>query len=234
MTELSLVIPVYNEENNIEGLVRTCQEYFGRTGLRYEIILVDDGSTDGSADRIRSVLSDRVRKVTLNKNTGKGAAVRSGILTAEGEYLFFTDSDLAYGLEVIPEMANLLKEGADLVLGSRALASGSYGDYPLIRRVASHIYSGIITAFSGVDYDTQCGVKGFRKDSAVRIFRDLHTDGYAFDLEVILLAEKEGMTISQYPVTIINQGDSRVNVLTSSLSMLRDMVRIRKRIRSME
>lgn len=233
MTELSLVIPVYNEENHIDNLLRSCSEYFDRTGRSYELILVDDGSTDASAEKIRGCLSEKIRMVTLNKNTGKGAAVRAGILAARGESVFFTDSDLAYGLEVLPGMTALLKEGADLVLGSRALAEDGYGDYPLLRRVASYLFSWITTVFSGVTCDSQCGIKGFRRESALKLFKNLHTEGYAFDLEVILLAEKEGMRLAEYPVTIINQGDSRINVLTSSVSMLWDMVCIRRRVRKM-
>ena len=234
MTELSLVIPVYNEEKVIDGLISTCTDFFEHSGLSYEIILVDDGSEDASAKIIREHLSERIRMVSFEKNAGKGAAVRSGILASRGEFVFFTDSDLAYGLDVIPKMLVLLEQGADLVLGSRSLAEGGYGDYPLIRRLASHIYSGIITRFSGMDYDTQCGIKGFRRESAVKVFENVRTEGYAFDLEVILLAKKKEMIIAQYPVTIVNQGDSRIGMLGNSVSMLRDMVRIRRRVRKTE
>lgn len=233
MIELSLVIPVYNEENKIKQLIETCEDFFDRTGCRYELILVDDGSDDHSPEVIRGLLSGKVRAVLLEQNSGKGCAVRKGILASRGQKVFYTDFDLAYGLEVIPEMLKLLQDGADLVLGSRRLEPGAYGDYPLIRTAASHVYSGIITAVSGVDYDTQCGIKGFRRKCAMRLFQKVQTDGYAFDLEVIMLAEKDGMDIRQYPVTIINQGDSSVNLLRSSFSMLRDMVRIRKRMRSL-
>ena len=234
MIDLSLVIPVYNGEKIIGPLVESCIERFNRTGFRYEIILVDDGSDDASADEIRRRLSENVRMVTLPRNRGKGCAVRRGILESRGANVFYTDSDLAYGLDVVLDMTESLENGADLVLGSRKLAVDGYGDYPMIRTVASHIYSGIITVFSGVAYDTQCGIKGFRRESALKIFDRVRTDGYAFDLEVILLAEREHMKIVEHPVMIINQGESSVNVLSSSISMLRDMRRIKKRIRSME
>ncbi len=232
MVDLSLVIPVYNEEKLIKKLIEDCCEFFDRAGVNYELLLVDDGSTDASAERIREKISEKVRLVRLDSNRGKGFAVRRGVLEARGEKIFYTDSDLAYGLDVILEMAGKLELGADLILGSRALAEGGYGEYPLIRTIASHIYSGIITAFSGAAYDTQCGVKGFRKDCARRIFEEVRTDGYAFDLEVILLAEKEGMKIEEHPVIIVNQGESQVALLQSSVTMLRDIIRIRKRMRS--
>ena len=233
MIELSIVIPVYNEEKNIGRLIGECQTYFDRTGRSYELILVDDGSEDRSSEKIRELCSEKVHLVTLDRNRGKGCAVRRGVLASRGRMVFYTDSDLAYGLDVILKMAEILEDGADLILGSRNLQSGGYGDYPFIRTLASRIYSWIITMVSGADYDTQCGIKGFRKDCAARLFEQVQTEGYAFDLEVILLAEKAGMTIREYPVTILQQGDSSVNLLRSSASMLRDVTRIRKRISRM-
>ncbi|MBR2735702.1 MAG: glycosyltransferase [Firmicutes bacterium] len=231
MVDLSLVIPVYNEEELIDGLIRDCCGHFEEAGMSYELLLVDDGSTDESAERIRERLSEKVRLVRLDRNRGKGSAVRRGILAAQGRKIFYTDSDLAYGLDIILEMADRLDLGADLILGSRILADGGYGDYPFIRTIASRFYSWIITVASGIACDTQCGIKGFRRECAFRIFEKVETEGYAFDLEVILLAEKEGMKIEEYPVVIINQGESQVDLLRSSLTMLRDMIRIRKRLR---
>lgn len=228
---LSLVVPVFNEEELVEPLIQSCISYFYEKGIRFELLLVDDGSSDGSAECVQRYLSESVRLISMDRNRGKGAAVRKGMLEAKGCYLFYTDADLAYGLERIPEMMALLEKNADLVLGSRTLSKGGYGAYPVMRTMLSKVYSLVITAGSGVGYDTQCGLKGFRSDCAQQIFSQVRTEGYAFDLEVILLAERDDMKICQHPVTILHQGKTKIRFLRSSLTMLRDVRRIRKRLR---
>ena len=146
--------------------------------------------------------------------------------------MVYTDADLAYGLEAVGEMIDLLRETeADLAIGSRRLHPEGYADYPLIRLLASRVFGLVTGLLAGFRYDTQCGIKAFTADSALEIFTRCETDGFAFDFEAMLLAKALKLRVSQLPVTIINHRDSKVNVWKDSVKMFGDIVRIRKGVR---
>ena len=229
--KLSLVIPAYNESAIIEATLRTVTARLADIDPEYELIVVDDGSTDGMADLVRPFESEHVRALGYRPNRGKGCAVRTGMLAARGEYVFHTDADLAYGLENIPDMLSKFEEtGADLVVGSRKLNGDGYRDYPPLRLMASKCFSLLTRMVAGMNYDTQCGIKGFTRDAARAIFSKCTTDGFAFDFEVLLRAKRMGLRVEQEAVTIFNHRDSKVNVLRDSLRMYRDMLRIRRQV----
>ncbi|MDD7409128.1 MAG: glycosyltransferase [Anaerovoracaceae bacterium] len=230
--KLSLVIPVYNEEKKLAGTLRTCCGELEKSFDDYEIIIVNDGSDDRSADIVKELAFPKVRMISYRKNRGKGYAVRRGVLASSGDIIFYTDADLAYGTEVIKPMADMLLEcGADIVIGSRKEASGGYGDYPFVRRTASRVYSGLVKRFSGLDYDTQCGIKCFRKDAGRLVFALITTKNYAFDTEAVMLAEKLKLKIEEYPVKIIEHSGSHINLVKDSAVMLRDMMKIKNRMK---
>lgn len=228
---LSLVIPAYNESGIIADTLRTVTARLERMDPDYELILVDDGSTDGMEELARPFENSHVRLEGYRPNRGKGCAVRTGMLAAAGEYVFYTDADLAYGLENIPDMLEKLRAtGADLVIGSRKLSGDGYRDYPPLRLLASKCFSFLTRLISGLPYDTQCGIKGFRREAARTIFSGCATDGFAFDFEVLLRARRLGMRIEQEAVSVVNHRDSKINVLRDSLRMFRDVLRIRRRV----
>lgn len=230
--KLSLVIPAYNEKDIIEGTVKTALARLTAMSPDCELIVVDDGSTDGTPHLLRAIKDTRVRLVEYSPNRGKGAAVRAGMLAAAGDYVFCTDADLAYGLENIPSMLTKLEEtGCDLVIGSRRLNGQGYKDYPLLRLITSKGFALIVRVLSGLPYDTQCGIKGYRREAAQALFSRCATDGFAFDFEVLLRAQKAGMAVEQEAVTIVNHRDSKVNLLRDSVRMFRDLLRIRARVR---
>lgn len=230
--KLSLVIPAYNERDIIESTVKTTLARLEAMSLDCELVVVDDGSTDGTPDLLRAIADTRLRLVEYAPNRGKGAAVRAGMLAAAGDYIFCTDADLAYGLENIPSMlAKLENTGCDLVIGSRRLNGQGYKDYPLLRLITSKGFALIVRVLSGLPYDTQCGIKGYRREAAQALFSRCATDGFAFDFEVLLRAQKAGMAVEQEAVTIVNHRDSKVNLLRDSARMFRDLLRIRARVR---
>ncbi|MDD6254874.1 MAG: glycosyltransferase [Eubacteriales bacterium] len=230
--KLSLVIPVYNEENKIADTLAECCSELDKSFDDYEIIIVNDGSSDRSADKVKQLAYPKVKMISYKKNRGKGYAVRRGVLVSSGDVICYTDADLAYGADIIKPMTDALEScGADLVIGSRKDTEDGYGGYPPLRKAASRVYSDMVRLASGVSYDTQCGIKCFRKDIGRLLFALMKTDTYAFDTEVIMIAEKMNLKIKEYPVKIMNHSDSHVNIVRDSAVMLKDMLRIRHRIK---
>ena len=225
--KISLVIPVYNESRIISDTIEAARSYLAGTCEDYELVIVDDGSTDGTGDIAAN--HENVRLVGYNQNKGKGYAVKTGMLAAQGDFVFYTDADLAYGLEVIGAALDLFDEtGADIVIGSRKLEADGYSDYTLLRRIASKCFSFAAKLCSKMDYDTQCGFKGFRKAASDAVFTRCSTDGWAFDFEVMMYADKLGHTVRQMPVRIINHRESKVRMVRDSIKMLRDILAIRR------
>ena len=237
--KISLCIPMYNEAKIAADTARTLWDAMAENRRRYgwdfEILFVDDGSLDDCARRVRDVAAEgkgEIRVVGYEKNRGKGAAVREAVLASDGDIVIYTDCDLAYGTDVIAEATLRYESGVDAVIGSRRLNGGGYEGYTLLRKIASAVYFGVLKTVGGFDLsDSQCGFKSFRGNLARKIFGKCQTNGFAFDFEVLLLAEKLGASITEMPVTIINHRASTVHVVRDSLRMVRDLLRIKKRVR---
>ena len=235
--EISVCIPMYNECVRIADTARELSEYMAKKFSDYEILFSDDGSTDGCADIVRSLELPCVRVVGYRNNRGKGCAVRTAFLEAHGEFVMFTDADLAYGTEVIRRAYDerLAHPEAGLVIGSRNLDKDGYSGYTFLRRVASKAYIFLLGIVGGFRLsDSQCGCKGFTHDAVQKIFPRCEVDGFAFDFEAILWAGKLGIGIVEMPVKVINHGTSKVHVLRDSLKMLKDLHRMKKRISKAE
>ena len=237
--KISLCIPMYNEANISADTARTLWEAMAENrrlhGWDFEILFADDGSLDDCADRVRAVAADgkgEIRVVGYERNRGKGSAVREAVLASTGDIVIYTDCDLAYGTDVIARAILRYTPDVDGVIGSRRLNGGGYEGYTPLRKIASVVYFGVLKTVGGFHLsDSQCGFKSFRGDLVRRIFAKCETDGFAFDFEVLLLAEKLGMRIEEMPVTIINHRASTVHVLRDSVRMMRDLLRIKKRVR---
>ena len=235
--EISVCIPMYNESERIADTARELSEYMAKNFSDYEILFSDDGSTDGCADIVRSLELPCVRVVGYRNNRGKGCAVRTAFLEAHGDFVMFTDADLAYGTEVIRRAYDerLAHPEAGLVIGSRNLDKDGYSGYTFLRRVASKAYIFLLGIVGGFRLsDSQCGCKGFTHDAVQKILPRCEVDGFAFDFEAILWAGKLGIGIVEMPVKVINHGTSKVHVLRDSLKMLKDLHRMKKRISKAE
>ena len=229
---LSLVIPAYNESSIISDTIKNAVSALSARFDEWELMLVDDGSTDATLCKMREAESEHVRVITYEKNRGKGYAVRLGVLEARGDVVFYTDADLAYGLDVVARGNELLeKTGADIIIGSRKLDREAYNSYPLVRKITSRGFALASRILSGMRYDTQCGIKGFKRTAAVKIFTGCMEERFAFDFEVMMTADKLGFSVCEMPVRIINHRESKVHIVRDSLRMARDVFRIRRRLK---
>lgn len=234
--KFSLCIPMYNESSIIESTAKTLDEYMRTHFDSYEILFANDGSTDGSGDIVRALDLPHVRVIGYEKNRGKGCAVRTAMLAAEGDVIMFTDSDLAYGTDVIGRVAEQFanKPAVDIVVGSRNLTKDGYEGYTFLRKLASKIYIRILCLVGGLKLsDSQCGCKAFRGEAAQKIFSKCEVDGFAFDFEAIMIASRYGMKVEELPVKVVNHRESKVNLMKDALRMLKALVKMKKRVKKL-
>ena len=232
--KISVCIPMYNEIGVIADTARRLSDYMAAHFADYEIVFCSDGSTDGCDEAVRALDLPCVRVIAYAQNRGKGYAVRTAMLAAEGDVRIFTDADLAYGTDVIEAIVDAFENNpdADLVLGSRNLDKNGYEGYTTVRRIASKAYIRMISLLGGFRLsDSQCGCKAFRSGAAEEIFSRCETDGFAFDLEAILWATRLKYRIVEIPVRVLVHGESKVRMVRDTFRMLADMRRIKKRIR---
>ncbi|MBE6676221.1 MAG: glycosyltransferase [Ruminococcaceae bacterium] len=232
--KFSLCIPMYNESSIIEDTARQLSDYMQANFDDYEIIFSNDGSKDGCDKLVEQMHLPSVRVVGYEQNRGKGYAVRTAMLAAKGDYIMFTDADLAYGTDVIARVRDAFLEHpeADMVIGSRNLSKDGYEGYTPIRKLASKTYIKVLCLAGGFKLsDSQCGCKAFTGDAVKKIFPRCEVDRFAFDFEAILWAVKYGMTIHEIPVKIINHRESSVNLVRDTLKMLRDLAKMKRRIK---
>lgn len=240
---LSVIIPMYNEKSVISSTIQHLTEALEETTVfdQYEIILSDDGSTDGCAETARKTIAEltlgkgTVHVLRAEKNAGKGAAVRLGMLAAKGDILLFTDSDLAYGCDAVVQMAEKLAASeAQILIGSRAIHPDGYAGYTPLRKIASKTFIRLLALTAGFSCsDSQCGIKAFRCEAARSVFSRCEVNGWAFDFEVLLLAHKLGYRVEEYPVTVLNHRESKVHLFRDAARMLRDTAKIKKRVNSL-
>ena len=232
--KISLCIPMYNESSIIADTAKTLHEYMSATFDNYEIIFSNDGSKDGCDKIVEEMNLPHVRVVGYPNNQGKGCAVRTALLAAEGDVVMFTDADLAYGCDVIKQVCDEFEAHphADMVIGSRNLHKDGYEGYTFIRKLASKTYIKVLCLVGGFKLsDSQCGCKAFTRETVQEIFPRCEVNGFAFDFEAILWATKLKKTIVETPVKIINHRESKVNVLRDTFKMLKDLSKMKKRIK---
>jgi dolichyl-phosphate beta-glucosyltransferase len=229
--ELSVVIPAYNEENSIESTTREIDRYLSSLGIIYEIVIVDDGSSDATLSIARS-LSEQllsVRVCSYSPNRGKGVAVRTGILGAEGKRVLFTDADHATPIQELPPLMTALDGGYAVAIGSRA-APGAIRviHQPFYRELGGRALNLFIRLFAvpGI-LDTQCGFKLFTRESAQAIFSRCFIDRFSFDVEVLYLAQQLGYKIAELPIHWAHHDGSRVNPIRDGLKMFVDIAKMR-------
>lgn len=232
--KISLCIPMYNENRIIADTARTLHDYMSATFTDYEILFSNDGSKDGCDKTVEALNLPRVRVVGYPDNHGKGCAVRTAMLAADGDIVMFTDADLAYGTDVIKQVYDAFMENpdVDLVIGSRNLHKDGYENYTFVRKVASKAYIKVLCLVGGFRLsDSQCGCKGYSGRAVQAIFPRCEVDGFAFDFESILWATQLGMKIHETPVKVINHRESTVRLFSDTCKMLADLRRMKKRIK---
>jgi dolichyl-phosphate beta-glucosyltransferase len=230
---LSVVIPAYNEEQRLPSTIESIERYLEAGRPDYELILVDDGSTDGTRRVMEAVAqrNPKVRVEALPANRGKGGALAAGVALARGDEVLVTDADLSTPIEELEKLEAALKAGAGVAIASRSV-KGSQVEVaqPVYRVLMGKVFNLIVQAvlLPGV-WDTQCGFKLFRADVARPVFAALTTDGFGYDPEALFLAKRRGVRIAEVPVVWRNSAPTKVMPFRSSFDMFKHVVRVRFR-----
>jgi glycosyltransferase involved in cell wall biosynthesis len=230
MIYLSLVLPIYNEESSLKKSFDTINEYLSTLTKDYEIILVDDGSTDSTASIVKEIvkISPESRSLGNSKNQGKGNAVKRGVLDAAGKYIIFTDTDLAVPVHFIGTCLKQLEAGDPVVLASRHLPESSFKvRESFLRQFLGEIFRRFAKLSLGLRVsDITCGLKGLERTAAFDIFSRSRIDRWGYDAEIIFLAQKLGHTIQEVPVDWYHSFDSKVNVGVDSFRTFLEICRV--------
>jgi glycosyltransferase involved in cell wall biosynthesis len=231
-TSLTIIIPAYNERSRLPGTLDRIIEYMKTTGWdQWEIVVVDDGSSDGTADAAEAAheANAQVRVLRNPGNRGKGYAVRHGMLDSKMDWRLLTDADLSAPIEELEKLWNAVKDDqAAVAIGSRALDRSLIGVHqPGFRETAGKVFNFVMQTFIGLHIrDTQCGFKLFRGDVAKLVFERQRIERFGFDVEALFVAQKMGFRIAEIPVRWNHVEGSKVGMLNGAQSFV-DLVKIR-------
>ncbi len=223
---LSIILPSYKGSSILKNQLPGFIEFLSSYNLKHEIIIVNDGSNDSG--QTRKVAAD-IGCIYLEheKNLGKGASVRKGVLKAKGDYICFTDVDIPFSFDDYLKFYDHLKN-FDIVVGDRTLPESTYfSEISYTRKLGSDLFSAIVSKlFTNGLHDTQCGMKAFRRDVALDLFSIAKVNRFAFDVELISIAVKRNYTVKRLPVIFRCNESKSVKVVKHGIGMLFDLVRI--------
>ena len=234
---LSVIVPVYNSAVFISETFRELADYLEKQGEDYEILFVDDGSRDNTGSILEELAGrhPRVFLIRNGANRGKGYSVGAGMKQARGDFLVFTDADLAYPPTEIDKIVQTLREGADLAIAtrvapaSRFIMSPEFFGYIYTRHLGSRLFNSLVRKVLGLSiYDTQAGLKGFNRKAKEIIFNRQTLEGFTFDVELIYIAKKFGLKVREVPVFFRYFSEpTTVSFAKQSLSSVKDLFSIR-------
>ena len=233
---VSLIVPAYNEESRLGPNLVRALAWLDQRGVPAEIIVVDDGSQDGTAALVEGLRASepRIRLIRFPANRGKGAAVREGALAAAGRLILVSDADFSTPIEEFDRLLARMREtSSDVVIGSRALPGARLEvRQPFWREVMGRSFNRIMRTVTGLPFrDTQCGFKLFDRAKTAPILSKMVIERFAYDVELIWLSHLGGLRIHEEPVLWKHSTDSRVQPLRSSMSVFFDLLKLRRRIR---
>tara|TARA_Y100000739_G_scaffold217983_1_gene214999 strand:+ start:267 stop:974 length:708 start_codon:yes stop_codon:yes gene_type:complete len=223
---LSVVIPAFNEEESISKTLDNIASFLSLQNFNYEVIVVDDGSTDNTNELIRT--RNDIQLITLEKNKGKGFAVKTGVLKSKKDFILFMDADHAVPINYILNFRDLMSR-FDIVIGSKYL--GQNEPYPFYRKFMGRVFSSLKYIITGLNIkDTQCGFKLFKKELAKELFGLSQITGWCFDVEILLLAQKKGYRIREFPIKLSEiNAQSNISILNSGTQMFVDLFKLRNK-----
>lgn len=225
---LSIIIPAYNEENRLPRTLRQVFEFLEQQNFLFEIIVVENGSSDRTFDVAQEYAQTRSKIIVLRETQrGKGNAVKRGMLKAQGEYRFICDADLSMPIEEVLKFLPPKLTNFDIAIGSREAPGAIRYNEPPYRHIGGRAINLIIRLFilSGLQ-DTQCGFKCFRAEVAESLFRQQTLTGWSFDIEILYLARRKKLHIKEIPIDWYYFADSKVSAIRDALKMISDIFRI--------
>lgn len=230
MPDISVIIPAYNEERRLPSTLESVHDFLTQSGRSFEIVVVDDGSMDHTCAIVETFGQHHefVRLLSYSPNQGKGYAVRTGMMAAQGDYLLIDDADGSSPIAEVERLLQAIEGGADIAIGSRAKQDSSRVVKALpYRKYIGNTFNMIVQSLvlPGVE-DTQCGFKLFKRSVARDIFSVAHLNGYGFDVEVLYIARLRGYSVAEVAIDWTNVAGSKVNVLLDSPKMLLEVVGI--------
>jgi len=237
--DLSIIIPVYNEGNKIDKDIQLAAQFLHLSNISGEIIISDDGSTDDTVnllEKIRNKLHIPLKIIANKDHRGKGHAVKSGILKAQGKLALFIDSGACVPYDdILPGIDMINKGQCEIAHGSRFLKNSLIArKKQWYRRLMSYAFRMFIQIWAKIPNnltDTQCGLKIYKREVAHELYRQCITEGFMFDVEIILRAAKAGYKIEEFPISWTADLDSRLSVTTTFFQMLSELARIKKKIK---
>ncbi len=228
---ISIVIPAYNESARLRPTLDRILNFVGEQAWDSEVIVVDDGSRDGTASLVEEYArtNDIVRLVLNPGNRGKGYSVRNGVLNAQGSIILFTDADLSAPIEEAPKLLAALEGGADVAIGSRWVRTELQTQRQSVaRQVMGRAFNTLLRILLRLDFkDTQCGFKAFRRSAAKALFPRQKIEGWGFDAELLFLARKLGIQVAEVPVVWSHDAGTRIHPLADGSKMVMELLRIR-------
>lgn len=227
---LTILIPSYNEGKIIKKTIKEISDFLAKKNYTWEIVVVDDGSSDDSSDIVKSLQSPNLNLIGYKVNRGKGGALKEGVRYAKGKFIIFTDADLSVPIDSVDAFLEALEGGrSEVAIGTRKIKSAKVLIHqPWWRENLGKGFTFITRLITGVNVsDFTCGFKGFTSESAKKIFGQSLITRWAYDAEILFLTKKYGYTISEIPVIWINRKDTRVKLWNAVVTSFIDLIRIR-------
>lgn len=234
---LSIIIPAYNEERRLPPSLEKVVAFLQRQAYKSEVLVVENGSTDRTREVVQAFIDahqdaeGKVRLALLHSSPGKGAAVKVGMLAAQGDYRFICDADLAMPIEEIVKFLPPIQppEMFDIAIASREAPGAVRYNEPLYRHIMGRVFNFLVRmmAVPGIQ-DTQCGFKMFTRQAALHLFPLQQIEGWSFDVEVLYIARQHGLRLIEVPINWYYQEDSRVRPLHDTINMVRELIKIRR------
>lgn len=228
MVQLSFIYPAYNESGRILETLQQTVSYLEKNGISFEIIVSADG-TDGTRELVTNLKDSRIITIGSPNRQGKGKGVRTAVEMASGKYIGYADADNKVPISELDKFLPFLEKGKKIVIGSRAIQGAQIENKPLIRRIGSFGFRYVMQAITGLYGipDTQCGFKFFEAETAKKLFQLQKIDSYMFDVEILILAKKQGLEVVQIPIRWNDDSDTRLNMVRGNIQNIIDLAKIR-------